>query len=36
MEESEDADEGTIVGVLQKGYKFKEKVIRPSMVRVAQ
>lgn len=36
MEESEDADEGTIIGVLQKGYIFKEKVIRPSMVRVAQ
>lgn len=36
MEEVEDVDEGTIVGVLQKGYKFKEKVIRPSMVRVAQ
>ncbi len=36
MEESEDADEGTVIGVLQKGYEFKEKVIRPSMVRVAQ
>lgn len=36
MEKSEDAEEGTIIGVLQKGYTLKGKVIRPSMVRVAQ
>lgn len=35
MEESED-DEGTILEVFQKGYKLKDKVIRPSMVKVAK
>lgn len=35
MEESED-DEGTILEVFQKGYKLNEKVIRPSMVKVAK
>lgn len=35
MEESED-DEGTILEVFQKGYKLKEKVVRPSMVKVAK
>lgn len=36
MEESEDWEEGIILGVLQKGYMLDDKVIRPSMVRVAK
>ncbi len=36
MEESEDDNEGTILEVFQKGYKLKDKVIRPSMVKVAK
>lgn len=27
-------EEGQVVGVLQKGYRFKERVIRPAMVKV--
>jgi molecular chaperone GrpE len=33
--EDEAFDENTIVEVFQKGYKIKDKVIRPSMVKVA-
>jgi len=33
--ELEDAGENEIVEELMKGYKYKEKVIRPSMVKVA-
>lgn len=33
--ESEEHDEGIIVEELQKGYMLKEKVIRPSMVKVS-
>ena len=36
MEESEDKEEGTVLEVLQKGYLLKDKVIRPSMVKVAK
>ncbi len=36
MEESEDKDEGVILEVFQKGYMLKDKVIRPSMVKVAK
>lgn len=36
MEEVEDSEEGTILEVLQKGYMLKDKVIRPSMVKVAK
>ncbi len=36
MEESEDVEEGVILEVYQKGYKLKDKVIRPSMVKVAK
>ena len=36
MEDSDEHKEGTVIGVLQKGYILKEKVIRPAMVRVAQ
>jgi molecular chaperone GrpE len=32
--ESEDQEEGIVVEELQKGYRFKGKVIRPSMVKV--
>lgn len=34
QENTEDYEDNTIIDVLQKGYKLKEKVIRPSMVRV--
>jgi len=33
--ETKDAPEGTIVGEFQRGYNFKGKLLRPSMVRVA-
>lgn len=36
MEENESFESGKIIEVLQKGYKFKDKVIRPSMVKVAK
>ena len=36
MEESEDIESGKVTEVLQKGYILKEKVIRPSMVKVAK
>jgi molecular chaperone GrpE len=36
MEASEKYESGTVTEVLQKGYKLKEKVIRPAMVKVAQ
>jgi molecular chaperone GrpE len=32
---SEDHDEGTVVEVIQPGYKLKDKVIRPAMVKVS-
>src|SRR5699024_5030643 len=35
-EDSDDWEEGIILGILQKGYIFNDKVIRPSMVRVAK
>ncbi|MCF6465607.1 nucleotide exchange factor GrpE [Clostridium sp. Cult2] len=35
-EETEDEEEGTILEVLQKGYLLNDKVIRPSMVKVAK
>lgn len=35
-EEVEDKEEGTILEVLQKGYLLNDKVIRPSMVKVAK
>ena len=31
-----DAESGTVVAELQRGYKLKSKVIRPSMVKVAE
>ncbi len=34
--ESEDAEPGMVIEVLQKGYKLKDKVIRPAMVKVSQ
>lgn len=36
VEESEEHEEGIVIGVLQKGYQFKDKVIRPSMVMVSK
>ncbi|SDZ19668.1 molecular chaperone GrpE [Proteiniborus ethanoligenes] len=36
QEESENHDENTIIEVFQKGYKVKDKVIRPSMVKVSK
>ncbi len=33
--ESEDFPDGTVVGVLQTGYRFHDRVLRPAMVRVA-
>ncbi|NLW21959.1 MAG: nucleotide exchange factor GrpE [Tissierellia bacterium] len=35
-EEVEDQEEGTILEVFQKGYMLNDKVIRPSMVKVAK
>ncbi len=34
--ESEDHNEGDVVQVLQKGYKIKDRVLRPAMVSVAK
>lgn len=34
--ESEEHEEGIVVEELQKGYQFKEKVLRPAMVKVAK
>lgn len=36
MEESKNSEEGIILEVLQKGYMLNDKVIRPSMVKVAK
>ena len=33
--ETQDAAEGTILGEFQRGYNFKSKLLRPSMVKVA-
>jgi len=35
-EESEEHEEGQIIGEAQKGYKMGDKVLRPSLVRVAK
>ena len=36
MEEAKDSEEGTILEVFQKGYTLNDRVIRPSMVKVAK
>lgn len=36
QEESEEVDEETVIDVFQKGYKLKDKVIRPTMVKVSK
>lgn len=36
QEECDDVDEGVVLDVFQKGYIFKDKVIRPSMVKVSK
>ena len=35
-EKSEDYESGTVIRVLQKGYKIRDKIIRPAMVSVAE
>jgi molecular chaperone GrpE len=35
-EESDAQEEGTVIAELQKGYKLKDRVIRPTMVKVAK
>ena len=34
--ESDDHEEGEIVQLLQKGYKIKDRVLRPAMVSIAK
>jgi molecular chaperone GrpE (heat shock protein) len=36
MEESGEYESGKVSAVLKKGYRLKDKVIRPAMVKVAQ
>jgi molecular chaperone GrpE len=36
MQVESDQPENTVVEELQKGYKVKERVLRPSMVKVAK
>lgn len=36
QQESDEFEEGTVLEILQKGYKFKDKVIRPAMVKVSK
>lgn len=36
MEESEDHDANMVIEVLQKGYKMKDRVVRPTMVKVSK
>jgi len=35
MEQTDDAEDGTILEVYQRGYNFKGKLLRPAMVKVA-
>ncbi len=35
QEQSDEHEEGTVIEVFQKGYKLKDRVIRPSMVKVS-
>lgn len=35
-EKSEDVESGIVIEVLQKGYKYKDKVLRPAMVKVSE
>lgn len=36
VEESDEYEEGTVIGILQKGYHFKDKVLRPVTVIVSK
>ena len=36
MEEKDGVEPGMVIEVLQKGYLYKDKVIRPAMVKVSQ
>ena len=35
-ESSDDHQEDEVIGELQKGYQYKDKVIRPAMVKVCK
>jgi molecular chaperone GrpE len=36
MEETDAAPDNTVLGELQRGYKIKDRLLRPAMVRVAR
>jgi molecular chaperone GrpE len=36
MEETDDAPDNTVIGELQRGYRIKDRLLRPAMVRVAK
>lgn len=36
VEEREGVEDGIVIDILQKGYKMKEKILRPAMVKVSQ
>lgn len=36
MEETEEYDENVVMEVMQKGYKLKDRVVRPAMVKVSK
>ncbi len=36
MEDTADAPDNTVIGELQRGYKIKDRLLRPAMVRVAR
>jgi molecular chaperone GrpE len=36
MEETDEAPDNTVIGELQRGYKIKDRLLRPAMVRVAR
>ena len=36
MEETDEAPDNTVIGELQRGYRIKERLLRPAMVRVAK
>ena len=35
-EKNDEVEAGTVIEVLQKGYKYKDKVLRPAMVKVSE
>ena len=36
QEKKEDAESGTVIEILQKGYKLKDRILRPAMVKVSE